>query len=223
MRAHAGVSFQLFFIFQYVYSAPMEEYAAMINVRRKNKSHIDSAEDLYGEDRLCTQGPCAGDVISLLNTHSRYIYGMIPFPHRLAFLWLVTVTLFNCSVGRKDCSRCRTADLKYGCVWCGGAASSRCVYQHSCSEEVRHTCPAPVIHFVRSLFFNPLWKTFYWCFCFVRECTNEKWEKKVCFVFVNEKQDMIQCEKFSVFDCKLVLHTLLFNIWLVWCFLRDSL
>lgn len=42
---------QLVFIFQYVYSAPMEEYAAMINVRRKNKSHIDSAEDLYGENR----------------------------------------------------------------------------------------------------------------------------------------------------------------------------
>ncbi|MEQ2195195.1 hypothetical protein XENOCAPTIV_008944, partial [Xenoophorus captivus] len=29
------------------------------------------------------------------------------------------VTLFNCSVGRSDCSRCRTADPKYGCVWCG--------------------------------------------------------------------------------------------------------
>uniref|UniRef100_A0A8C6Q655 Plexin-B1 n=1 Tax=Nothobranchius furzeri TaxID=105023 RepID=A0A8C6Q655_NOTFU len=35
------------------------------------------------------------------------------------------MTLFNCSVSRSDCSRCRTADPKYGCVWCGGAAGSR--------------------------------------------------------------------------------------------------
>ncbi|XP_019121975.2 plexin-B1 isoform X2 [Larimichthys crocea] len=90
---------------KYAYSAMMEEYAATINVRRKNNFHIDSAEDLY-------------------------------------------VTLFNCSVGRSDCSRCRTADPKYGCVWCGGTASSRCVYQDSCTDEVQHTCPAPVIHFL---------------------------------------------------------------------------
>uniref|UniRef100_A0A3Q1CL05 Plexin-B1 n=1 Tax=Amphiprion ocellaris TaxID=80972 RepID=A0A3Q1CL05_AMPOC len=66
--------------------------------------------------------------------------------HCLAFL--PSVTLFNCSVGRSDCSRCRTADPKYGCVWCGGAASSRCVYQDSCTDEIKHTCPAPVIHFL---------------------------------------------------------------------------
>ncbi|XP_068453440.1 plexin-B1 [Clinocottus analis] len=58
------------------------------------------------------------------------------------------VTLFNCSVGRSDCSRCRTADPKYGCVWCGGGGGSRCVYRDSCAEEVKHTCPAPVIHFL---------------------------------------------------------------------------
>uniref|UniRef100_A0A665THV9 Plexin-B1 n=1 Tax=Echeneis naucrates TaxID=173247 RepID=A0A665THV9_ECHNA len=90
---------------QYAYSALMEEYHAMINIRRKNNSPIDSADDLY-------------------------------------------VTLFNCSVGHLDCSRCRTADPKYGCVWCGGTASSRCVYQDSCTDEVKHTCPAPVIHFL---------------------------------------------------------------------------
>ncbi|XP_040903778.1 plexin-B1 [Toxotes jaculatrix] len=90
---------------QYTYSVLMEEYPAMINVRRKNYFLIDSAEDLY-------------------------------------------VTLFNCSVGRSDCSRCRTADPKYGCVWCGGAASSHCVYQDSCADEIKHTCPAPVIHFL---------------------------------------------------------------------------
>uniref|UniRef100_UPI0037E7C6FE plexin-B1-like n=1 Tax=Semicossyphus pulcher TaxID=241346 RepID=UPI0037E7C6FE len=90
---------------QYAYSTLMEEYAAMINVRRKNNFLIDSPEDLY-------------------------------------------VTLFNCSVGRSDCSRCRTADPKYGCVWCGGSASSHCVYQDSCTDKIQHTCPAPVIHFL---------------------------------------------------------------------------
>uniref|UniRef100_A0A6Q2YN69 Plexin-B1 n=1 Tax=Esox lucius TaxID=8010 RepID=A0A6Q2YN69_ESOLU len=57
------------------------------------------------------------------------------------------VTLFNCSVGRSDCSRCRTADQKYGCVWCGGA-HSRCSHHDSCADEVTQSCPAPVIHFI---------------------------------------------------------------------------
>ncbi|MEQ2274634.1 hypothetical protein XENORESO_003113 [Xenotaenia resolanae] len=90
---------------QYVYSLFTEEYAVMINVRRKNNFLIDSAENLH-------------------------------------------VTLFNCSVGRSDCSRCRTADPKYGCVWCGGAVSSSCMYRDSCADDIKHTCPAPVIHFL---------------------------------------------------------------------------
>ncbi|TWW56358.1 Plexin-B1 Semaphorin receptor SEP [Takifugu flavidus] len=93
---------------QYLYSVLMEEYTAMIIVRRKNKFRIDSAEDLY-------------------------------------------VNLFNCSVGRQDCSRCHTADPKYGCVWCNGASASGCVYQGSCNGEVQVTCPAPVIHFLDPL------------------------------------------------------------------------
>ncbi|XP_056887031.1 plexin-B1 isoform X5 [Takifugu flavidus] len=60
------------------------------------------------------------------------------------------VTLYNCSVGRSDCSRCHTADQKYGCVWCGGAQAS-CLYSQSCSEPVQHTCPAPVIHSIEPL------------------------------------------------------------------------
>lgn len=40
----------LLFFIQYAYSSLMEEYPAMINVRRKNNFHIDSAEDLYGEN-----------------------------------------------------------------------------------------------------------------------------------------------------------------------------
>uniref|UniRef100_A0A4W5N036 Plexin b1a n=1 Tax=Hucho hucho TaxID=62062 RepID=A0A4W5N036_9TELE len=62
----------------------------------------------------------------------------------------VPVTLFNCSVGRSDCSRCRTADQKYGCVWCGGAGS-RCSYRDSCAGEIKQSCPAPVIHFMEPI------------------------------------------------------------------------
>uniref|UniRef100_A0A672YLX3 Plexin-B1 n=1 Tax=Sphaeramia orbicularis TaxID=375764 RepID=A0A672YLX3_9TELE len=60
------------------------------------------------------------------------------------------LTLYNCSVGRSDCSRCHTADPKYGCVWCGGAQAS-CLYSDSCGEPIQHTCPAPVIHSIEPL------------------------------------------------------------------------
>ncbi|XP_021177628.2 plexin-B1 isoform X3 [Fundulus heteroclitus] len=60
------------------------------------------------------------------------------------------VTLYNCSVGRSDCSRCHTADQKYGCVWCSGPIA-KCLYSDSCSEQVQQTCPAPVIHWIEPL------------------------------------------------------------------------
>ncbi|XP_073500882.1 plexin-B1 isoform X1 [Phyllobates terribilis] len=60
------------------------------------------------------------------------------------------VTLYNCSVGHADCSRCQTADPKYNCVWCGGEHPS-CMYQESCTEEVEGTCPAPLIHSIEPL------------------------------------------------------------------------
>ncbi|XP_077180940.1 plexin-B1 [Paroedura picta] len=55
------------------------------------------------------------------------------------------VTLYNCSVGHSDCSRCQTADAKYSCVWCGGEQPS-CLFQDSCKEKVADLCPAPLIH-----------------------------------------------------------------------------
>ncbi|XP_018974569.2 plexin-B1 [Cyprinus carpio] len=57
------------------------------------------------------------------------------------------VTLYNCSVGHLDCSRCHTADKKYNCVWCGAS----CVYRESCSQHIEMTCPAPLIHLVEPL------------------------------------------------------------------------
>ncbi|XP_034725018.1 plexin-B1 isoform X2 [Etheostoma cragini] len=92
---------------QYTYSALVEEYNAMVYVKRRDTFHVDSSHDLY-------------------------------------------VTLFNCTVGRSDCSRCHTADHKYGCVWCGGARAS-CLYSDSCSEPVQQTCPAPVINSIEPL------------------------------------------------------------------------
>ncbi|XP_026113895.1 plexin-B1-like isoform X4 [Carassius auratus] len=60
------------------------------------------------------------------------------------------VRLYNCSVGRSDCSRCHTADPRYECVWCEGSRSS-CVYRSSCTQHVQQTCPAPHIHTIEPL------------------------------------------------------------------------
>ncbi|XP_069062219.1 plexin-B1 isoform X1 [Pleurodeles waltl] len=60
------------------------------------------------------------------------------------------VTLYNCSVGHPDCSRCQTADPQYRCVWCGGEQPG-CVFVESCGEEVEDTCPAPLIHSIDPL------------------------------------------------------------------------
>uniref|UniRef100_A0AAZ3S3U1 Plexin-B1 n=1 Tax=Oncorhynchus tshawytscha TaxID=74940 RepID=A0AAZ3S3U1_ONCTS len=72
-----------------------------------------------------------------------------PYLYNSLFLSL-PVTLYNCSVGRSDCSQCHTADQKYGCVWCGGDQST-CLYGDSCSEPLEQTCPAPVIHAIEPL------------------------------------------------------------------------
>uniref|UniRef100_A0A671U8R8 Plexin-B1 n=1 Tax=Sparus aurata TaxID=8175 RepID=A0A671U8R8_SPAAU len=101
---------------------------------------------------VCTHKHTCNQGVTIYNQNEVHfiLFGIeiMQFPSPTSSLCLVSVTLFNCSVGRSDCSRCRTADPKYGCVWCGGAASSRCVYQDSCTDEVQHTCPAPVIHFL---------------------------------------------------------------------------
>uniref|UniRef100_A0A8C4N1L8 Plexin B2 n=1 Tax=Equus asinus asinus TaxID=83772 RepID=A0A8C4N1L8_EQUAS len=53
-----------------------------------------------------------------------------------------TVTLYNCSFGRSDCSLCLAADPTYQCVWCSG--QGRCVYKALCSNATSE-CPPPVI------------------------------------------------------------------------------
>ncbi|XP_030623634.1 plexin-B1 [Chanos chanos] len=101
----------LFFItcqlHQYSYSAAVEEYRALVSVRRRESSPVDTTPDLH-------------------------------------------VRLYNCSVGRSDCSRCHTASPQYGCVWCEGTHSS-CVYKNSCTDLIQKTCPAPHIRLIEPL------------------------------------------------------------------------
>ncbi|KAM9375774.1 plexin-B2b isoform 1-T3 [Pholidichthys leucotaenia] len=60
----------------------------------------------------------------------------------------LNVTLYNCSVGREDCSLCKNADPKYRCVWCN--KQKACVYEKLCSlqgsgEPHNIECPNPKI------------------------------------------------------------------------------
>lgn len=61
-------------------------------------------------------------------------------------LWCVfppVVTLYNCSLGREDCSLCKNTDFKYNCVWC--ARSRSCVFHKLCPSDEEQECPDPVI------------------------------------------------------------------------------
>ncbi|XP_056134041.1 plexin-B2-like [Lampris incognitus] len=55
----------------------------------------------------------------------------------------LTVVLYNCSMGREDCSLCKHADAKYQCVWC--PATQTCVYRELCQSQELAQCPDPKI------------------------------------------------------------------------------
>ncbi|KAJ0069817.1 hypothetical protein NL108_014738 [Boleophthalmus pectinirostris] len=57
----------------------------------------------------------------------------------------LNVTLYNCAVGRQDCSLCKNADPKYRCVWC--PRQKACVFEELCSSVDSHNveCPHPEI------------------------------------------------------------------------------
>uniref|UniRef100_A0AAQ4QV68 Sema domain-containing protein n=1 Tax=Gasterosteus aculeatus aculeatus TaxID=481459 RepID=A0AAQ4QV68_GASAC len=59
------------------------------------------------------------------------------------FLFYPPVVLYNCSVGREDCSLCQHADAAYRCVWC--SATRRCVYRERCPGPEAAQCPPPQI------------------------------------------------------------------------------
>uniref|UniRef100_A0A3Q3N3B9 Plexin b2b n=1 Tax=Mastacembelus armatus TaxID=205130 RepID=A0A3Q3N3B9_9TELE len=60
----------------------------------------------------------------------------------------LNVTLYNCSMGREDCSLCKNSDPKYRCVWC--AKQKACVYEKLCNTQGLEDpsdieCPDPQI------------------------------------------------------------------------------
>lgn len=59
------------------------------------------------------------------------------------------VVLYNCSLGREDCSLCKNADPKYSCVWCANMRS--CVYRELCRSQEPAQCPNPKITEVRTV------------------------------------------------------------------------
>ncbi|XP_014842933.1 PREDICTED: plexin-B2 [Poecilia mexicana] len=62
----------------------------------------------------------------------------------------LNVTLYNCSVGREDCSLCKSADSKYNCVWC--SKQKACVFKKLCSDSQNTECPNPEITNIVPLF-----------------------------------------------------------------------
>uniref|UniRef100_A0A3P8VPT2 Plexin b2b n=1 Tax=Cynoglossus semilaevis TaxID=244447 RepID=A0A3P8VPT2_CYNSE len=61
---------------------------------------------------------------------------------------MLNVTLYNCSVGREDCSLCKNADPKYSCMWC--PTQKACVYEKLCNTQglddpYNIECPEPQI------------------------------------------------------------------------------
>ncbi|KAG9332888.1 hypothetical protein JZ751_014417 [Albula glossodonta] len=55
----------------------------------------------------------------------------------------LNVTLYNCSMGREDCSLCKDADPQYRCVWC--ARTRSCIYSELCQGIEVQDCPNPKI------------------------------------------------------------------------------
>ncbi|XP_034055795.1 plexin-B2-like, partial [Gymnodraco acuticeps] len=55
----------------------------------------------------------------------------------------LTVSLYNCSVKREDCSLCKNAASQYECVWCSSSRS--CVYRELCPSHQPAQCPPPEI------------------------------------------------------------------------------
>ncbi|XP_043943273.1 plexin-B2 [Protopterus annectens] len=58
---------------------------------------------------------------------------------------VLNVTLYNCSYGRNDCSKCLAANAEYQCVWCDVAGHQVCVFTESCKTKKYDDCPTPTI------------------------------------------------------------------------------
>ncbi|KAM9325248.1 plexin-B3 [Gastrophryne carolinensis] len=58
----------------------------------------------------------------------------------------VKVTLYNCSIGQSDCSRCQALDLEYKCLWCGEEDKAACLHKEQCDQSTISVCPTPHIY-----------------------------------------------------------------------------
>ncbi|XP_077335008.1 plexin-B3 isoform X1 [Lithobates pipiens] len=58
----------------------------------------------------------------------------------------IKVTLYSCSVGQSDCSRCQALDPDYMCLWCGQEDEASCVHKEQCDQSTIKVCPMPHIY-----------------------------------------------------------------------------
>ncbi|CAI9531658.1 unnamed protein product [Staurois parvus] len=58
----------------------------------------------------------------------------------------IKVTLYSCSVGQSDCSRCQALDPEYMCLWCGQEEEASCVHKEQCDQSTINVCPTPHIY-----------------------------------------------------------------------------
>nr|XP_042717333.1 plexin-B3 [Chrysemys picta bellii] len=60
------------------------------------------------------------------------------------------VTLYNCSVGRADCSHCLAAPPELGCVWCPAGGGPGCRFRDLCPPGAAEPlCPTPIIQAIQ--------------------------------------------------------------------------
>ncbi|XP_075041080.1 LOW QUALITY PROTEIN: plexin-B3 [Mixophyes fleayi] len=58
----------------------------------------------------------------------------------------IKVTLYDCSVGQSDCSRCQALAPEYNCLWCGEDDQASCLHRDQCGSSTISVCPTPFIH-----------------------------------------------------------------------------
>nr|XP_028567548.1 LOW QUALITY PROTEIN: plexin-B3 [Podarcis muralis] len=80
------------------------------------------------------------------------LYIMIGEDRRLDSHGDLHVTLYNCSAGRSDCSRCKAAPQHFRCIWCQLGEVASCIYEDLCPSKTDvAACPSPVIHSIHPI------------------------------------------------------------------------
>uniref|UniRef100_A0A6J0TM35 Plexin-B3 isoform X1 n=2 Tax=Pogona vitticeps TaxID=103695 RepID=A0A6J0TM35_9SAUR len=80
------------------------------------------------------------------------LYVMVGGDQRLDSRGDLHVTLYDCSAGRSDCSRCKAAPQNFRCIWCQRGEAPGCIHEELCpSKSGMAACPSPVIHSIYPL------------------------------------------------------------------------